>query len=71
MRSDAVLQHSWNVLLFVGCHAEVLPCPPNGHSLDEKLLIFEQGFDHWLFCLCSLKALVSTGGKNVQAACDW
>ena len=21
--------------------------------------------------LCSLKALVSTGGKNVQAACDW
>uniref|UniRef100_A0A8C7V1E7 Ubiquitin associated and SH3 domain containing Bb n=1 Tax=Oncorhynchus mykiss TaxID=8022 RepID=A0A8C7V1E7_ONCMY len=24
-----------------------------------------------VFCLCRLKALVSTGGRSVQAACDW
>uniref|UniRef100_A0A8C8EQ16 SH3 domain-containing protein n=1 Tax=Oncorhynchus tshawytscha TaxID=74940 RepID=A0A8C8EQ16_ONCTS len=24
-----------------------------------------------VFCICRLKALVSTGGRSVQAACDW
>lgn len=66
--SSAVLHHSGDVSVFVRCHVEVLLAPPNEHRnywFSHSRLITV------CFCLCSLKALVSTGGKNVQAACDW
>uniref|UniRef100_A0A8D3CDB9 SH3 domain-containing protein n=1 Tax=Scophthalmus maximus TaxID=52904 RepID=A0A8D3CDB9_SCOMX len=49
--------------------------PPNKPGPEENILIFLCVTDCALISLplslCSLKALVSTGGKNVQAACDW
>lgn len=49
---------------------------PNKHGLEEKTIDFCECALIRLSLslslpLCSLKALVSTGGKNVQAACDW
>ena len=65
-------------LIFVHRRVEAQQSPPNKHGLEEKTIDFS---DCTLIRpslslslslpLCSLKALVSTGGKNVQAACDW
>lgn len=55
-------------LFFCHCQKEQQQSSSNKYGPEEKLLIF---CNSALISYLSLKALVSTGGKNVQAACDW